>query len=674
MSIHNYPYLKDSQFLKNFNLLKLKEQFIKIDILNLNEKFIESIHGKVTNGGNLNFNGNSAIRRTGNISLVAEAVDNDLDKVEHLLSINKKIEIQIGFTNTTDQYQDFPILWFPQGIYVISAPTINRTTTSATISLQVNDKMALLNGELGGTFPASVEFHQMNTFDAEGNEIVVKPTIHQIIQELVHHWGGEQIGKIIISDIDNKIKQVMKWTGETPLYQGFSLESGEKIFTTDLQEIDVDRAYETYEYGQDVGYRYTEFTYPGELIADAGNSICDILDKIKNTLGNYEYYYDVNGNFIFQEIKNYLNTSFATEVLKNQSNIQNSYIANPYMRSKSVYDFTGSEIVTAYTNNPQYNMIKNDFLVWGARKTATDATLPIRYHLSIDNKPKIGNTYKGFFYVDPNDETVKPKIPIRVDALPSKGIETVFYYLTTDQKIYYWNGKDKKWVATMYPLVDITTKDWRSELYLSGANAEGRAVDGNYYYAELANEWPKMYDLEAGDFLEEYKKDGTLLEYYLDFIDSDAAISELNISNIGRRTKVLNDDTINCIFEPEIPDIIFIDTTKSEEEIEQQENECKAKGLTYYKLSKENFTLLVAGGRYNSAYVAVRSLLYQYTKYNESISLQILPIYHLEPNTRITVFDPQSNIKGDYIINTISLPLTLNGIMMISAVKVLERI
>ena len=34
-----------------------------------------------------------------------------------------------------------------------------------------------------------------------------------------------------------------------------------------------------------------------------------LLDNIKNKLGNYEYYYDIDGNFIFQEIKNYLNTS-----------------------------------------------------------------------------------------------------------------------------------------------------------------------------------------------------------------------------------------------------------------------------------------------------------------------------------------------------------------------------
>ena len=34
-----------------------------------------------------------------------------------------------------------------------------------------------------------------------------------------------------------------------------------------------------------------------------------------------------------------------------------------------------------------------------------------------------------------------------------------------------------------------------------------------------------------------------------------------------------------------------------------------------------------------------RDLLYQYTNYNEQISLSVLPIYYLEPNIRITVED-----------------------------------
>jgi len=46
------------------------------------------------------------------------------------------------------------------------------------------------------------------------------------------------------------------------------------------------------------------------------------------------------------------------------------------------------------------------------------------------------------------------------------------------------------------------------------------------------------------------------------------------------------------------------------------------------------------GGVLKSAYEEIRKELYQYTNYNEQISLTVLPIYYLEPNTRITVRDP----------------------------------
>jgi len=32
-----------------------------------------------------------------------------------------------------------------------------------------------------------------------------------------------------------------------------------------------------FSYGEDVGYIYTDFTYPGDLIGDAGNTVTDIL-------------------------------------------------------------------------------------------------------------------------------------------------------------------------------------------------------------------------------------------------------------------------------------------------------------------------------------------------------------------------------------------------------------
>jgi hypothetical protein len=36
------------------------------------------------------------------------------------------------------------------------------------------------------------------------------------------------------------------------------------------------------------------------LIANAGETVVSILEKIKNILGNYEYFYDIDGNFVFQ--------------------------------------------------------------------------------------------------------------------------------------------------------------------------------------------------------------------------------------------------------------------------------------------------------------------------------------------------------------------------------------
>ena len=75
-----------------------------------------------------------------------------------------------------------------------------------------------------------------------------------------------------------------------------------------------------------------------------------------------------------------------------------------------------------------------------------------------------------------------------------------------------------------------------------------------------------------------------------------------------------------------------------------------------------------------SAQEVARDLLYQYTDYNSAISFQCLPIYYLEPNTRITVHDRKSNIYGDYIIKSITRPLDGQGTMSITATRALERI
>lgn len=672
-----YDYLTDADFLKYVDSLHLKEQYAKITLLDWEENPIKDIQGIIT-GGNISLDGRSAIRRTINISVYVD--DSDIigvTDIDNLFSINKKMKLEIGYVNTTDRYKQYEMLWFPQGIFVMIQPSISHSTSGVSISLTLKDKMCLLNGECGGTIPASTQFDEYETLDENGEWVIKKPVIVQIIRELVNHFGGEQLSKIIISDLDTRIKKVMKWTGSTPLYLIEETQDSALLTTTRP----ADNVYKKmFSYGDDVGFIYTDFIYPQELIGDAGSTVVTILDKIKNFLGNYEYFYDVDGNFVWQEIKNYLNTSKATVDL-NKLN-KDDYLID-MAKGKAEYIFDDSNLITSYSNNPQFQMIKNDFVVWGIRENANGNDVPIRYHLAIDEKPKTGNTYPCFFYLDPDDGIEKAKMVVKFPSFQSlnanPGKAGVFYMTINDGKIYKW--EDGNYIAIDVGLTDIKTSDWRTELYLQGVQSEPLGTDTNYYYTELLNEWPKLYDVKVqnpdgtqGAFYPEVIKNPSDIDFFLDFIDSTAAISQFSVKNIGRRTIVENNNDINCVFEPEVPDYILIEITGNAEEMEKQREECRIKGQKYIQIESTVYSLLVGGGSYNSAYNRVRELLYQHTSYNESITIQAVPIYHLEPNIRVGVRDTESNIFGDYMVSNISIPLDINGTMTISATRALERI
>lgn len=673
-------FLNDSTFLNKLDNLRVKEQYVKITALSWHEEVIQEIQGRAISG-QVSLAGNSTVRRTCNLTMFAEENENDLSNIDNLFSINKKVKVEIGFKNTLTDYIDIygDIIWFPLGIYVIFNPSLSHSLSGVTISLQLKDKMSLLNGDAGGVIPASVTFHEREQEFEDGSIEITKPTIYQIIQELVNHFGNENLAKIIISDIDSRIKQVMKYSGNTPLYVVKITDDTNVTYEFYINESDVyDRtsnlpsniySIKEYKYGEDIGYIYTDFTYPGELIGDAGSTVCDILDKIIGVLGNYEYFYDVNGNFVFQEIKNYLNTTYTTSVLEN---MQNPEYQVDFSQGKSVYTFEGTNLVSAYSNAPQFNNIKNDFMVWGIRETAAGTTVPIRYHLAIDDKPKIGNTYEVALFTDNNDIT-KASLPTLYDTFedfPAVGKQGKFYKSLDTKLIYQWNGEE--YVEYTENMTYITTKDWREELYFQGVEADPFGTDSNYYYTELKNEWPKLYDIKNGEYKQEVLDNPSGIDFYLDIIDTTSELSQYSVQNIGRRSKVLSDNDVNCIFAPEIPDLVFINI--NEDNAAEIREECERKSQDYVQLEDTIYSLFIPGGASNSAYGKVRELLYQYTTVNNTITISAIPIFYLEPNTRITVRDDASGIYGDYMISTISIPLDVAGLMSISAYKALERV
>ena len=439
----NYVYLNDSDFLEKINSDRQQTQYVKITLLDWEENPIEEIQG-LTTGGSINLNGDSAVRRTCNLSMyVYKENYMRITDPNNMISINKKVFLEVGLKNNTDKYTDYDIIWQPQGIYVITACGTSHSTSGITLNINLQDKMCLLNGTCGGVLPSSIQFDRYDTIDESGAYVTLRPTIVQIIRELVNHWGNEQLGKIIIKDIDERIKCAMRWIGDTPIYA--YNDEGQYHMTTNKSTAE-QYAYTEYNWGEDVGYIFTDFTYPGDLIANPGDTICTILDKIKSTLGNYEYFYDVDGNFHFQEIKNYLNITQATTDLNNMHNEQ--YLVD-ISKGQNVYNFKDSKLFTSYSNSPNYSNIKNDYVVWGIRQNTEGIKVPIRYHLAIDSKPQTGNIYNVFFYDDPDDGLIKAKVPIEfIDKshFPSKGTEGCFYMDKVSNIIYKWDSEIEDFV------------------------------------------------------------------------------------------------------------------------------------------------------------------------------------------------------------------------------------
>lgn len=633
-----FEYLNDATFLQELDKYRLRTQYAKLILLSFDdEKPLKEIQGTITSG-TLNINGSSAVRRTISFSMNTDINSSDITNLDNDIALNKKIQVFIGYKNPSRKYQEYgDIIWFPCGMFIISSANVSRGTNSWNISVSAKDKMVLLDGSVGGRLPASVTFHEEYTYLDNGDIQVTYPTIVKIIREAVNHWGGEPVTNIFINDLEETAKLLIKYVGDQPIYMNNDYTGFEFVYS-DEHPI-------KYEYNDDVGYRQTDFTYPGELILKAGDTVVTLLNKICNVLGNYEFFYDVYGHFIFQEKKNYLNTGSPLLEMT-----VNDYIYS-YSNTKHAYSLTSFDNITSIASNPKYDNIKNDFIVWGKRKLTSGAEIEIHYHLAIDTKPELDLCTKYMWKVLDNGEFLR--------------------YEYTDTNV---TGND----GYTWELESKPGLDWREELYRKAkeANMQG-LVNTTPYDMELLAFWRQIYDPNNDEFRSDgwnpiVYNDPKKLNFWLDFIDDNAAIGKYSINMIGRRTKVVNSNDIKIIYSKEVPDIMFL----NDEQWADQEKraEYDALGQKYFRLTKYYDNLFVSSSTGESCFDKIREMLYQNLVYNTQITIQGLPKYYLEPNNLIYVEDAKSHIVGNYEITSISLPLSYNGTMSITATEVLTRV
>lgn len=424
MNVKSNP-LFDIGFLYQLTLSNEREVFARITALTWKEEPIEFIEGKTT-GGSVNVDGKSAVRRTCNVTMVAQ----DVDINEFYWGLKNKFKLEIGLKNNINpNYPD--IIWFKQGTYIITSFNTTQNTNSYNISISGKDKMCLLNGDISGAMQHITDFGIEEYHDKVADTVTYTSIpIKTIIRESVQNFGNELPHNIIINDIEDAGLELLEYRGDTPLYLFREVNSDqflnmainpkqkcyiddeattisdERILYDNLVDLEGDReativtftpggkGYKIakFEYGSIPGYRLTDLVFAGDLIANVGETLTSVLDKIKNMLGEFEYFYNLDGKFVFQKKKNYVTSPW------NSAETDDGVIVDALINNSSpTFNFTNGHLIASYQNTPNLLNLRNDFSVWGTRKF-NGVELPIHMRYAIDTRPTLYTTLDGVTY------------------------------------------------------------------------------------------------------------------------------------------------------------------------------------------------------------------------------------------------------------------------------------
>lgn len=724
--------LLDLEFLRKLDLMRNKATYAKIILLTWDENPVYEIQGKIT-AGSINIDGASAVRRTCSLTMVSP----DVDITNTYWALKNKFKLEVGVENTIDsQYPD--IIWFKQGTFVFTSLNMNVQSNNFTISLNGKDKMCLLNGEVGGSVNASTDFGKLEEYETLDNGEIIRNIIDipisDIIKNAIHTFAGEPLSNIILNDIDNYGLELLEYRGdkEHPMYMPRRVDSGEvsnmttngnqeyyktkdcsesnKIKVSDANIIYYDRTGESTNtptsvwakdsennpieyniikivYGETAGYRRTPLTYPGELVANVGEPLTSILDKIKNMFSDFEYFYDIDGRFIFQKKKTYINTSFNN--LKIDEN--KIYAEDAKYTSSVAYTFENGILLSAFTDAPQILNIRNDFSIWGKRKEVGGEELRVHMRYAIDFKPIYYKTLDGKIFTSEQYDWRELIYQMALDYFKYNHIKDNFtqliaaanpqHYPTgiTGYETYYTDMQGF-WRQLYFPglmnntLITESEKKQAARALLSEAKAE-------ITEAAIQEKIQNHFDEIIKYYKRDYKDDGyninidkypETLNFWFDFMSVDGEMGKYAISAIGNRPKAINDDKVTGIYFQKTPTVLFI--TPEEYAKMDFKDYADMTGYTFIQLtpSMENYFTISAQGK--SAKDELDNLLYQHTYATETVNLTAVPIYYLQPNTRIFVKDDNTGVNGEFIVSKITVPLQYNGTTSITTTRAVERI
>lgn len=524
------------------------------------------------------------------------------------------------------------------------------------------------------------------------------------------------------------------------------------------------------ENGDNIGYHQIPLVYNSDLILNAGESITSLLDKIKNMLGNYEYFYDVNGKFIFQKKKDYTQELFSP--LNDSGTSTANMIATSYH-----YKFEDKESLTQISYNPTVANVKNDFIIWGHKKDSSGNDWPIHARYAVDKKPnqyhrlKVDGEVKetelqsekdrraleieSNIYIDEQErdkrlKSLKEWKTKQSTFWKNESINTVFMDYPTFQKKIKDELDNPNYAAyapkinflavesgyyTGFPITDFQSNystneililfelnkqapandgtdyynikpedietrymmvDWREIIYRMAVDyyrfretdnfyAEVERLNPEYkqgitkyeqYYTDLFSFWRDIYTVQNLDtnylisnvditspyyrFTRKIVEDPTQLNFWFDFLDTGGQLSQFSVKNIDSRVKVVNVQSVKVIYQEEVPEALFVFEDETDTVTEQD-----ARTIINLPSLLKNFVIRSTRGK--SAVETANETAVNYTCLSQTFSVSAIPIYYLEPNTKIYL--PEI---GDCVLTDIRYTLGQSGMMSLSGSKIIK--
>ena len=802
-------YLYDRKFLKELDLYPHKEKYIRITSLDDNDLVRESLEG-VSTGGSVNIDGASAIRRSCNLTISISDTNAKIN--DSYWAFNNKFKLEIGLKNEINVNYP-PIIWFKQGVYIVNSYSRSESPTSININISGQDKMCRLNGTISGALPHEVAFGVIDEIGLDGALTTKFIPLKQIIREAVKEYAQERDENIIINDLDIIGYELWAYRGtdsiyifldeknKTPLNMTFdsnltvTTSNGSALLasitpyylnsllpqrdtTTIKYKTNQNAVVAKIETGQVAGYHPIELVPSSELIMGAGSPLTSLLDAIKNQLGEFEYFYDLDGRFVFQKKQNYIQELFSP--LGDSGEVNASMITSKYS-----YVFDDNQLLTAFSEAPKIDNVKNDYSIWGSKKGVKGDSIPIHLRFAIDKKPQSfkvdaytqevrGLTYlkaeyvrwtgaeagKAYIYDNNTKSFMREYNPVesKTDTsgtTPNESTNNFYWILEyafkkaegsidgSAEKVIGWNAtldspvtqpelaspcptdtqilyqetaagnfvpylqKDQlcsdsqglnlanldDLTQTIYyfPIQKTTVQgEWREVIYQMALEQRRNSTNPAYaaqleqkgyaygktgyeqYYSDLLGYWRTIYDPD-GDPEEYYGKgspyagwnrlvveDPSQIVFWFDFLegDPDYGIGRYSVPKIGQRIKTVNDNQISTISSFGTPEVQF--RLKNDPKLDGQGTMV----LTEFFIPEQYEIYFSRSAQGPNAIDKLNSLIFQHGYLAEAITLTSIPIYYLEPNTRV-------RIRGkEYVLDKISHQLNYNGTMSLTCTKI----